>query len=189
MEAGRLWPSTTLCLNCSPTACHNERQPVYSGCAFSVPLQLSLYFPSMDALKKEDIMMLWYSETGVYVLKVWGVSISTYIQKDFTLHVYALGGEDPLQTQKGEVIILRLKDVSHFCLSPKWAPLFYSNCEKMLRSLFSRIEGNGLDLISTLCLMYMWRRGEHATSNITLHSCTGLDGARGKTNINKTYNI
>lgn len=50
----------------------------------------------------------------------------------------------------------------------------------MLRSLFSRIEGNGVDLTLTLCLMYMLRRGEHATSNITLPSCTGLDEPEGK---------
>lgn len=42
-------PSATLCLNCSPSACCNERLPVYSACAFSLPPQLCLYFPSMDA--------------------------------------------------------------------------------------------------------------------------------------------
>lgn len=50
----------TLCLNSSPTACCNERRPVYRDYAFSLPLQLCLYFPSMDAEAggKEDLMML-----------------------------------------------------------------------------------------------------------------------------------
>lgn len=38
-------PSATLFLNCSPSACRNERQPVYSGYTFSLPPQHSLYFP------------------------------------------------------------------------------------------------------------------------------------------------
>lgn len=42
-------PTATLCLNCSPSACRNERLPVYSAYAFSLPPRLSLYFPSMDA--------------------------------------------------------------------------------------------------------------------------------------------
>lgn len=45
-------PLPLCCLNCSPSACNNERLPVYTGSAFSLPLQLGLCFPSMDAGKK-----------------------------------------------------------------------------------------------------------------------------------------
>lgn len=66
-------PSATLCLNCSPSACHNERWPVYSDSAFSLPLQLCLYFPScVGARKEEDLMMSLYIKGGrdTQVIKV-----------------------------------------------------------------------------------------------------------------------
>jgi len=68
-------PSAPLCLNCSPTACCNEKLSVYSGYAFSLRLQLSLYFPSVDAEASREmgnLMMLWriYRERDMGVIWV-----------------------------------------------------------------------------------------------------------------------
>lgn len=47
-------PSATLCLNCSPSACRNERWSVYSGYAFGLPLQFSLHFSSSGCKSMEE---------------------------------------------------------------------------------------------------------------------------------------
>lgn len=196
-------PSATLCLNCSPSACCNERLPVYSGCAFSLPLQLSLYFPSMDAGvgKKEDLMMCYICATSkgkeAWVKKVQGVRM--WERMSMRLKKIRIASMCDCVCVCTHLCLKWVKwwyQDFHACLSsaryhfsPKPALSFYSNCEKMLQSLFSQIQWNGEGLLSALCLTHMIGCGEHATSNCKLQSCTSLDGGRKRNSYLKKKNF